>query len=180
MKKEYGLVIGRFQPFHFGHQHIINEILLDGKIPVIMIGAGGNVDKNPLSSCERRQLIEIVYPTECKFITVYDCNDWDAWLNNIILSLNILSILSSDVTLYYHNKEVDRYDHFKCFGKDYYNAFYTDIFTDTRIATKEVEFVKRSDIHVAANATNIRDNFEGFKHLLDGRIYHQLKKWGWK
>ena len=83
------------------------------------------------------------------------------------------------LTLYYNNKEQDRHDHFEIYGRTYVNEFYTKIFEDNDIRTKQVEFVERTDIVVDADATNIRDDFEQFKHLLDGRIYWKLKEWGW-
>ena len=52
-------------------------------------------------------------------------------------------------------------------------------FDDEGFETQEVAFVKRDDIKIDSNARDIRDNLENLKHLLDARIYKQLKKWGW-
>ena len=180
---EYGLVLGRFQPFHYGHQHIINEILIDGRIPLIALGNDYGRDKvrNPLSIEQRKTLIKLIYPnTPIIFITANDNDNWTDWFDS--LGHNIIGDSGrhvDQIVMYYNNKEADRYDHFECNGKEYINEFYTKIFEDNDIRTKKVEFVERNDIVVDADATNIRDNLEAYKHLLDGRVYWQLKKWGW-
>lgn len=182
--KEYGLIIGRFQPFHYGHQHIINEVLLDGRTPLIVLGydEGKNPKKNPLSVEERKTLIKLIYPnTEIVFVYVTDSNDdWDKWWFDIGHAVvGDSGRFRENITLYFNNKEQDRYDAFEVLGKEYVNEFYTQVFEDNGIKTKKVEFVERTDIVVDADATNIRDNFEAFKHLLDARIYWKLKEWGW-
>ncbi len=179
--KEYGLVIGRFQPFHYGHQHIINEVLLSGKTPIILLGCGGDETKNPLTYSQRKELIKLIYPdTEIIFKCVYDRENWTEWFDDVgHLIVGTSGRHVDQVTLYYNNKPQDRYDHFECQGREYYNEFYTKIFEDNGLKTQQVEFVERTDITVNADATNIRDNFEDFKHLLDARVYHKLKEWGW-
>ena len=178
--QEYGIVIGRFQPFHFGHQHIINEIILDGRKPIVILGDDNGKDKkkNPLSFEQRKILIEQVFPGECYIIQQFDNEDWNIWFNEVVEKVSKISDPKYSY-LYYHNKECDRYDYFECNGKEYFNEFYTAVYKDAGINLREVEFVKRSDIHIDADARNIRDDFEDFKHLLDGRNYWQLKKWGW-
>ena len=183
LTSEYGLVIGRFQPFHFGHEHIINEVILDGKIPIVLIGDDDGKDpkRNPLATKQVQELFEIVYPGVCIFISVKDSkNDWTQWFDDVGHAvIGDSGRIKEQVTLYYYNKEADRHKYFECLNKSYHNEFYTKIFEDNGIKLKEIEFVNRSDIHVKADATNIRDNFEDFKHLLDGRIYWKLKEWGW-
>lgn len=179
---KFGMVIGRFQPFHFGHEHIINEIILDGKTPIVLITSDNykNPERNPLSFLQRMTLIETVFPGECICINIEDNDCWDTWYDTIVQELSKFEEINSpgDVTLYYNNKEVDRYKEFTFRNTTYSNEFYTKIFED-EFCTKQVEFVSRSDIHVDADATNLRDNFEDFKHLLDGRVYWKLKEWGW-
>ena len=44
MKK--ALILGRFQPFHFGHLNVINEVIKEGLLPIIGIGSSqeGNTE----------------------------------------------------------------------------------------------------------------------------------------
>lgn len=181
--KEYGLIIGRFQPFHYGHQHIINEVLLDGRIPLIILGDdhGVNPVRNPLSVKQRKELIKLIYPNaEIIFGSVSDNPNWTEWWESMGHTvIGGSGRVKEQITLYYNHKEQDRYDHFEVNGKEYINEFYTKVFEEHGIKTKKVEFVERTDIVVDADATNIRDNLEAFKHLLDARVYWKLKEWGW-
>lgn len=175
--KKYGLVVGRFQPFHYGHQHIINEVLLDGRIPIVCIGddLGKDVIRNPLTFEQRIELIKRIYPnTEIIFKRIIDDVDWTKWFNQFLFICD-----DKDVALYYNNKEQDRYKNFTVHGKEYHNEFYTKIFEDAGIKLKQVEFVTMQDLKVYADATNIRANLEAFKHLLDARVYWKLKEWKW-
>lgn len=179
---KYGMMIGRLQPFHFGHQHIINEIMLDGLRPLIVIGSTNDdrdLTKNPLSFDERKELIRKIYPTEVDIIGIPDYNDWTMWFENLIKSIQYNTLKDVDsVTLYYHNKEVDRAT-FEYNGKLYENTFYTDIFKDYGFDMKAIEFVNRTDFKIDSNARDIRSDIDGFKHFLDARIYRELKQKGW-
>lgn len=186
--KKYGIFIGRFQPFHLGHQAIINEILLDGRIPIIVYGSSNDdrdVNKNPLTYEQRKFLVDTIYPLQIiHHIKSYDFEDWTTWYykiyENIRVRLPILHSKPEDhCILYYTNKEVDR-SNFECFGKEYKNTWYTDIFKDQGFEMKEASFNSHPDLQINANARDIRDNLEHNKHLLDARVYHKLKAWGWK
>lgn len=181
--QEYGLVIGRFQPFHFGHQNIVNEIMLDGLRPLIAVGSinyNRDITKNPLSFQERKDLIQVIYPTEVDIIGLYDFADWTDWFDNVMNTIKYSALVEPEnVTLYFHNKEVDR-TNFEYRGKVYENTFYTDIFEENGFKMKPIEFVDRKDFKIDSNARDIRSNIEGFKHFLDARIYHKLKTMGWQ
>jgi cytidyltransferase-like protein len=181
-KQRFGFILGRFQPFHFGHQQIINEIILDGRIPVVLIGSTNidrDLDKNPLTFEQREEMIKIIY-SDIICINIPDSSSWDEWIEII---LKEFGAQSKYCTLYYHNKEVDRYDEFQYDNITFKNEFYTkifDILAKQKVieGIKEIEFVGRTDIHIDANARDIRHNFEESKHLLDGRVYWYLKKLG--
>jgi nicotinamide-nucleotide adenylyltransferase len=55
-----GLFIGRFQPFHNGHLHLIKEAL--NEIEHLLIGIGSsrevNKEKNPYSYVQRKEMVE--------------------------------------------------------------------------------------------------------------------------
>jgi cytidyltransferase-like protein len=181
-KKPYGLIIGRFQPIHFGHQHIINEIMLDGLNPIVVMGTpenGEQNEKNPLSFEQRMELFQEIFPNvNIKYLQNYDNKNWDLWFSNLLAKLKLITNIEN-ITLYYYNKEEDRYSEFEVGGKRYFNTFYTDIFRDHDFKMKRVEFADRTDIHIGAHATSIREDLEEFKHLLDARVYRKLKMWGW-
>jgi len=189
-KKKFGLFIGRCQPFHKGHQEIINEILLEGLIPVIVLGSSNdnrNKLKNPLTFAQRKELIRLVFPNvPIIFVRGIDYENWDNWYEHINQEIFVTlhkeidynGDIKNDIILFSHNKEVDRTT-FTFKNKIYENTFYTDIFVNDGIELKQIEFVKRTDVKIDANARDIRDNIEGMKHLLDSRVYFKLKEWLW-
>ena len=59
---KFGMFIGRCQPFHKGHTEIINEILLAGLTPIIVLGSSNDDRdrlKNPLTYAQRKELISL-------------------------------------------------------------------------------------------------------------------------
>lgn len=188
--KKFGMFIGRCQPFHKGHIEIINEILLDGLTPIIVLGSSNdNRDKlkNPLTYAQRKELIRLVFPnTPIVFIRGLDFNDWFDWFYGLIGNIeqtlyeefDYSDDIKKDIILYSHNKEVDRTS-FSFNNKEYNNTFYTDIFEEYGIKLTQVEFVKRTDVKIDANARDIRNNIENMKHLIDSRCYFKLKEWNW-
>ena len=181
--KKYGFVIGRCQPFHYGHQHIINEILLDNLIPIILLGDDNGLDKvrNPLSYEQRVELIKSVYPnTQIIFYKLEDKNNWNKWFDDIGHKVSGESERDvSEATFYYNHKPEDKYDFFECYGNEYINEYYTQIFIDHEVDVKQVSFASKDDIKIHATATNIRNDIDNLKHLLDARVYWKLKEWGW-
>ena len=192
--KKFGLFIGRCQPFHKGHIEIINEILLAGLIPIIVLGSSNDdrdKSKNPLTYAQRKELIRLVFPnTPIVFIRGIDYDSWDKWYWNLMNSIedtikyefdlkyNTEDDFINSITLFSHNKEVDRTT-FEWNNKVWENTFYTDIFEFMKFQIRQIQFVKRTDVKIDANARDIRDNLERMKHLLDARCYHKLKEWGW-
>lgn len=61
MKKEYNLFIGRFQPFHLGHQWLFSQKLDLGEPVLIAIRDIQPDEKNPLTAHQSMNLIKKVY-----------------------------------------------------------------------------------------------------------------------
>ncbi len=190
MNKRFGLINGRFQPFHIGHVAIINEILLEGLIPIIVLGSSNhnrNKEKNPLTYAQRKELIRQVYPNmPIVFVRAEDRVDWEAWYQELTIQVekvlyqefDELFKLQDEIVIFHNDKAVDKTS-FDFKDKAYHNTWYTEIFEDEGYETQEVKFVKRDDIKIDSNARDIRHNLEGMKHLLDARVYFKLKDWGW-
>jgi adenylylsulfate kinase len=62
MSKIYSLFIGRWQPLHEGHKHIIQKVLDEGKNVCIAIRNTPISEKNPFSVEERFNIIRIAFP----------------------------------------------------------------------------------------------------------------------
>ena len=56
------LFIGRWQPFHAGHQKLIDSVLAEGKDVVIAVRDTPYSESNPYSVEERIRQIRAVYP----------------------------------------------------------------------------------------------------------------------
>lgn len=178
---KYGALNLRGQPPHMGHQAIVNEMVLDGLTPILILGSSNNnrdLDKNPLTYDERVDLWELLYGNiEMIYIESWDQSN-ETWYEEIHKGISTITNIKN-VVMYYHDKEVDRTT-FEYWGVTYKDTFYTDIFRDNGWKMKQVAFANRSDIKIDANARDIRHNLEAFKHLLDGRIYNRLKELGWQ
>ncbi|MBD3330772.1 nicotinamide-nucleotide adenylyltransferase [Candidatus Peregrinibacteria bacterium] len=85
------LFIGRFQPFHNGHLHVIKNILKEFDRVIIVIGSAQAKDeeKNPLSGVKREELIlkslkESKISSEKIIIKkIDDINDYSLWASMI-------------------------------------------------------------------------------------------------
>jgi len=70
----YELVIGRFQPFHKGHEAIVRTLLDEGRNVCIAIRNTERAENNPYSADERVQMIEGYFKNEprVKIIVIPD------------------------------------------------------------------------------------------------------------
>ena len=92
-KYDYGIVIGRFQPFHLAHQSLIQHSLsLAEKVIVILGSARSAPDvKNPFTPAMREEIIRACFPNEANHLIFravrdYPYNDhvWTAEVQNIV------------------------------------------------------------------------------------------------
>ncbi len=88
-KYKVGLLIGRFQPFHKGHLHLIKKSFLYIDKMIIGIGSVGIADKDNFLSYERREkMLELVIEKEgwkdriSKIAPLKDFHNDELWLKN--------------------------------------------------------------------------------------------------
>ena len=162
---KYGIYYGRFQPFHKGHQHVVDTIIKDGLIPVILIGSPTeyNTEKNPYSFYERKAMIRRVYH-DIKIIPLFDIpNDNLAWAKNIEFIAE--EFCNSDAILYVHNKESER-------GK--YGVPRDTFITDLINLPKR--FVDDCPIVSHINATQIRECVNTHSDKVHNSVYNFIQK----
>ena len=89
-KYKIGLVIGRFQPFHKGHEFLLNESLkLCDKIIIGIGSSNKNNDDNPWSASERKKILEKFIEENgyqdriVKIVKLYDDPDDNIWFRNL-------------------------------------------------------------------------------------------------
>jgi bifunctional NMN adenylyltransferase/nudix hydrolase len=154
--------IGRFSPFHLGHEVVINEALTKAKRVVVLVGsayAPRNV-RNPWTFEERKDMIGINFPIESGIISSYetvtrgaprtnnliikplpdypyDDNKWMASVRSLVSSSLPWSDFPPKVGLIGHNKDD--------------TSYYLKMFPDWD--SVDVENYK------GINATDVRENY---------------------
>lgn len=61
-----GIFIGRFQPFHEGHQRCVEKILAENDRCLILLRDTGLTEKNPFDLVKRIAMIRSIFPDEAK------------------------------------------------------------------------------------------------------------------
>lgn len=154
---QYGILIGRFQPLHKAHQSIIDEIMHDGRKPIIFIGSSNKSDeKNPFSYAERASIIHSIYGGEIITLPLPDNESDFVWAQQVWGTLRAMDILEKECWIYHYLKEGD-FD-------------ISELFPQFRFL-----FPHYPEIYQGLSATKIRNEPEKYKQYLDGRVLKLLE-----
>lgn len=84
-----GLVIGRFQPLHKGHEAVIRTAIEDCVRVVVGIGSSNAQQsvKNPFSFEERKQMVQSVFGDTVEVVAVPDIHDPPNWVDHVVDTL---------------------------------------------------------------------------------------------
>jgi len=143
-----GILIGRFQPFHLGHLHLITEALALCDELIIFIGSVNRprTPKDPFTFEERRQMILDALSEEddsslVKKVHIVGIEDtfYDdrRWVDYIHQTLDVFEKKGESLVLIGHRKDE--------------SSYYLDLFPDIQL----VEIENHEDI----NATEIREHY---------------------
>lgn len=143
---EYSVYIGRFQPYHRGHDYVLRQALRHGNDVIVVLGSsfGPRTIKNPFNEAEREDMIRACLSEEdnlrTHFVAVEDSayND-HAWATDVVNAVDSVA-RGSKVVLVGHEKDA--------------STFYLRMFPQWRYV--DVGAVKTYD-GVEVNATVIRD-----------------------
>ena len=92
-KYNYGIVIGRFQPFHLAHQSLIQHSLNLAETVIVILGSARSAPdvKNPFTPQMREEIIRACFPKDAdrlifRAVRDYPYNDhvWTAEIQNIV------------------------------------------------------------------------------------------------
>ena len=91
-----GIVVGRFQPLHKGHELIINKLIDMCETPIVVIGSAqeGHTKHNPFDYKERAQMLTDVFGDKIVILPIIDrpniVNDpsWTEYLLNKLKRIN--------------------------------------------------------------------------------------------
>lgn len=174
-KKQYGVFLGRFQPFHLGHMQVVSEIIADGLIPVLVVG-GVNKDchRHPYTPDQIENMIHRIYSSymvgavEPEIVKMKDYDSWDEWYGALDSSLNNVNA-DTDNRIFYVHRKPDDIQQFE-FRGHMIQDHYIKVLEIAGEEVKDVTYPVR-DI----DATQIRNDLEANKHMLDGRVYKYIK-----
>jgi pantetheine-phosphate adenylyltransferase len=100
MKFQRAVIIGRFQPFHFGHLYLVKKSLEMAEKVIIGIGSASIFDKNnPFDFYLRKKMIEKVFEKEglrerlLKIVDLEDFFDDKKWFFNVKKKIGDFDIL---------------------------------------------------------------------------------------
>lgn len=93
------LLVGRFQPFHFGHLKLLKQAEKIGDV-IIALGSANEsgTQKNPMTASERRECIERVLSDknfEAEFVELPDFHDNDKWTDYLLSKISDFDVAIS-------------------------------------------------------------------------------------
>lgn len=165
MKKEFGVFIGRFQPFHNAHLQTVRHALTMVEKLIIIVGSDrcARSPKNPWTGGERVTMItNCLTSEECSRVRIERARDYlyndNLWITSIqeIIARHI-DDGADDVVLFGHKKDA--------------SSFYLKLFPHWDF----YETGAWSDI----DASHVRDlyfqqDFIGLKHLVPEEVYERM------
>lgn len=179
MKYDLAVVIGRFQPFHVGHERIVRKALSLARRVLVLVGSANRHRsvKNPFTFSERRSMIEKTFydqQSDSIRIRVDPINDYpyndDRWMTEVRRKINSRSTSSKEKVCIVG------------FMKDASSA-YVKMFP-------EYAFEEITEQYGTFNATDIRESYfrsspvvstylptPVYKFLHDEFVYTQEFKW---
>ena len=122
-KYVHGLSIMRAQPFHIGHQKIIDRMLNECERVTIVLGSiqEHGTDRNPLNYTTRKKMIQNIYRNKpeydrLKIIGLFDINNPAEWGEYVLDFLNesFPDLIKPDV--YYAGSSSDAHWFKECFA----------------------------------------------------------------
>ena len=114
MSKKYhaAVFIGRMQPFHRGHSHIVERALDQADEVIIVVGSSfaARSFRNPFTFDERKAMIKQLFPQEnVKVVPVsdypYDDNKWVAAVQSVVMAAMKFIPGPANVALVGHKKD---------------------------------------------------------------------------
>lgn len=117
---DVAVLIGRFQPFHFGHLALLQQALDSAKSVVVVLGSANQARtvKNPFTTAEREAMISLALPAEQRarvtFAGVRDYYDNAHWFGAVRAAVKKAAPDARSVALVGHFKDSSSF-YLKCF-----------------------------------------------------------------
>lgn len=166
-KYDYGIVIGRFQPFHLAHQQLIKYALNLSEKVVIVLGSARSASdiRNPFTPKMREKMIRLCFPDEAerlifRAVRDYPYND-NVWMTEI--QNNISGAIEDDLETLpaWEDKKVGReIEDAKVTLIGYFkdrSSYYLNLFPQWSF--EELFLNPKSHPEFAINGTQVRESF---------------------
>lgn len=168
-KYDYGIVIGRFQPFHLAHQDLIQHAINVSEKVIVILGSARSASdvKNPFTPAMREEIIRACFPDEnleFRAVRDYPYNDhiWTTEIQN-----NVNEVIEDDGD---ENPKVAVVGFFKDKSSYYLNMFPQWGFE---------EFYPHDRSFLKINATGIREKYfvadDSWKKQVPAKVTNYLK-----
>jgi bifunctional NMN adenylyltransferase/nudix hydrolase len=148
-KYDFGIVIGRFQPFHIAHRELIKHSLTLAEKVIVILGSARSASdvKNPFTPAMREEIIRACFPEDSarlifRAVRDYPYNDhvWTAEVQNVVGEI-------ADET---EHAKIAVVGFFKDRSSYYLNLFPQWVFEEFYVSDKKL---------LNLNATQIREKF---------------------
>lgn len=166
--------IGRFQPYHLGHDMVIKEALKISERLVILVGSSNQprTPKNPWTFEERRQMILESLPQECRNrISIEPLRDRiyneEQWLSDVqqivhkhrhgATRIGLIGYTKDDSS--YYLKKFPQWIYVEAAVKETINA------TDLRHAYFKTKFMSAAQLYLPTNVLRYLEDFSKSEHF---------------
>ena len=110
-KLDWGVVIGRFQILHIGHEYLISRSLAISKNVIVVLGSGFKArdTRNPFTWQERKEMIEGAFPDDrgrIHFVVVRDYYADEEWAQAVVEAVSGIAT-EGVVGLVGHHKDME-------------------------------------------------------------------------
>jgi len=157
-KPHFGVYIGRFQPLHIGHEHVIREALSKVDTLIVVVGSAyqARTPVNPFTGDERRAMIEAVFRHEVATgrLVVALLEDFDpdtAWAGELrgLVNQIVLRHLNKGGVQLHGTQDADI--SLAGYGKDA-SSYYLNMFP-------QWDSIQLTTQHGTINASDIREDY---------------------
>lgn len=154
----YGVYIGRFQPFHIGHEYIVREALEKVETLILIVGSAyqARTPINPFTYAERQEMIRSVFSHEVAsgrliIVPMIDQEHDADWVEEVKTTVNAAILDHGNKGGVHLHGLRDFKTVLAGFGKDA-SSFYLDMFPDWGSIQIETQ-------HGTINASDIREDY---------------------
>lgn len=180
MKYRVALIVGRFQPFHFGHLFLIKKALEKSDKIVIGIGSSNIYDENnPIDFETRKKIIKTVAYKEkieekiIKIVPLDDFFDDEKWLKNLEKQVSKFDIAlgNNDWT----NKILKKAG-YKVMKVDYFKRSLYEGWRIRKLIKQGKKWQDRVPEYLIKAITNCQLTINNYQHVVLGGTFDHLHK----